>query len=127
MENFGGDIEEGVVRATGRAPRIKPPGLRFRPRADPRALEEFGEAEGRVEQASQNARTFFQSMRTRLGTEYERVPTEEEVELTDLQDIEYGNIEAAEGVEEEAAQTVTRTAAQVAVEPRRSVRLAGRR
>ena len=55
-------------------------------------------------------------MRTRLGTEYERVPAEQEVELTELQDIEFGNIEAAEGVEEQAAQTVTRASAEADVE-----------
>ena len=109
------DVETGVVRAGSRAPEVRPPGLRFRPRVDPRELEEFGE-ESRVEQASQNARSFFSRMRTRLGTEYERVPAEQEVELTELQDIEFGNIEAAEGVEEQAAQTVTRASAEADVE-----------
>ena len=105
-----GDIEEGVVRASAR--EIRPPGLRFRPRVDPRELEEFGE-ESRVQQASQTSRNFFQNMRTRLGTEYESVPQEEEIELTNLQDIEFGNIEAAEGGEAEATEAVAETSAQV--------------
>ena len=107
IEMASQDIETGVVEVGSRAPR--PPGMRYRtPRADPRAVEEFGEeAEreaSRLQRASQRARDLFRSLRTQTSGEYEAASTAEDAEI-ELQEIVYqSGIEGA-SAEEVAAES----------------------